>query len=417
MKGLFQLLLAVALCLFIPLSGWAVSSQMEVLDEDYSARDIRLTGQDTNHFYSSGLDVVRINGVRHFLVLWNTNPAFPPNSALSAGNGITLSLYDYNGNLVMDLATYKDPLNEDGDTENDIIMWPQTVKIDPGGTTIWFSYTASDQTTTNASDWICTVPWDPSLAAYPATPTVQFEHLGNWEIEWSTDSVPGQQGGNLFLSGLISSYNNGIYLYWHDGQDWQKQLVIQVGSSSAGFAFDNQGNLWYGSVLFTNNRIYMWTAVQVDDAADSGIPLNTGDATVAIPAPELKLKGNDVECDGAGNVYLSLDRNDTYHQALVRLENNGVEPWPDSPVILGRTQPTYLRTLAFDETGDLSSGQGLLFVDMDQGAMGVTPPTLVEISSPVPHSVPAFSPALYLLLMIPLSFLGMGALHKRKDTS
>ncbi len=396
-------------------TGWAASNRIVMLDSQYTANDVYLTAQDTDHFYSGGMDVVRINGSRYFLALWNTNPNFPPNTSVPAGNGITLSLYDAAGNLVMDLASYKDPLNEDVPTGNDVIMWAQSVKLSPDQNTIWISYTTSQGSTWNVSDWICTIPWDPTLASYPQAMTPQFEHLGNWEIEWSTDPAAGGQGGELFLSGLISAYHNGIYLYWHNGSSWQSQLVIDIGGSSAGFAFDNKGNLWYGSYWFSNNRLYMWTAAQVDNAVDTGTVLDTGDVTLAIVPPDAELRGDDVEADGAGNVYFSTNRGASLYGGLLRVENNGSAPWPTAATQLSeaKSQLDWQRSLSFDGSGDLAAGQGRLFLDMDQGSQGITTPTFVEIASTTVAAVPVVSPVVFLLVVIAMMALTVFYLKRR----
>lgn len=376
--------------------------------------DVLLAPQDENHFYSRGLDTVYVNGERHFLVLWNTSStmADPP----PAGNYIVLSLYSSDGDFVTDLATYADPLNEDGASENDVIMWPQSVKLDPSESTVWISYTNNEggYGQQNVSDWFCTLPWDPTLTSYPVAMTPEFQLGGNWEMEWSTDPNTAQNGqrGRPFVSGLIAPWHNGIYVY----TGGSLQAVVDTGGSSAGFAFDRQGNLWYATYFGSPETIYVWTAAQIHNAVTQQQVLTTTDATHAFLTPE-NCGGNDVERDGAGNLYFSLNLGSTGYGKIVVAKNTGQASWPTSTTILTETVEQYdwQRALAVDGSGDLSLGQGLLFVDMEQGTKGVTLPTLVEISSPAPHSVPAVSPSLLRLLMVPLSLLGAGALYKKKD--
>lgn len=405
-----QLVLIVVawLILLCPFRCWSDSTRVEPVVTSYNADDILLTSQDQNHFYSSGMDVVYANGARHFLILWNTSSTMtdPP----PVGNSITLSLYDGSGNLILDLATYIDPLNADGNPDNDIVMWPQSVKLDQAGETIWISYTSTESGgwPENVSDWFCTLPWDSTLAGYPQSMTPQFDLAGNWEMEWSTDPTPGQQWGKPFVSGLVGGewYHNGIYLY-KGGNNLQ--LVIDPGGASAGFAFDNSGNLWYASYALSPEKIYMWTAGQINTAVTDELLLTLGDATVEISSPN-SLGGDDVEADGAGNLYFSFNGGTTGYGQLVRVDNNGSPPWPDSATVLGQTIAAYdwQRTLAFDGSGDLSEGSSRLYLDMDQGLKGSTPPTIVEVfATPHPEPVPGISPRAFLLGIGLLAVLGI----------
>ncbi|OEU49732.1 MAG: hypothetical protein BA871_05730 [Desulfuromonadales bacterium C00003096] len=407
MKKRLKILIISMVVLFFSLPSWATSTRVESVHSGYDVHDFTLTTQDANHWYSSGLDVVYVNGVRHFLVLWNTNSNWPALPVYD-GNSIRLSLYDYNGNYVIDIATYTDPLNKDGNTGNDIVMWPQSVKLSPDGSTIWVSYTGAKECgwPENVSDWFCAVPWDHTLAIYgggPVTMTPQFEFLGNWEMEWSTDpnSPPGGQRGRPFVAGLIppvGDYNHGVYLY-KPGDPSPLQLVIEVGGNSAGFAFDNKGNLWCATYDFgiKHQMIYMWTAAQIHNAVTTETPLNTvvhepgefTDPTVTIQTPN-NLGGNDVERDAVGNVYFSLNLGTTYIGEVVRVDNDGSPPWTCTTTTVARALNLYdwARSLAFDGLGDLSTpgkqeASNRLYLDMDQGSQGVTLPTVVGISSAV----------------------------------
>ena len=393
--GMFLILMAV---LMFALPAWATSGRVQSVDPNYDVQDFTLDGQDEDHWYSAGLDVVYVNGVRHFLVLWNSNPNWP-NLPVPDGNDITLSLYDYNGNFVMDIATFTDPRNTDADPDNDVVMWPQSVKLDPDGSTIWISYTGADEAgwPENLSDCFCTVPWDHTLLIYAGGPlamTSQFEFLGNWEMEWSTDtdSSPDSLRGRQFVAGLIppvENYNHGIFLY-KPGDPNPLQLVINVGGCSAGFAFDNVGNLWYASYDFsTTNQIYMWTADQIRNAGKNNSTLVTADAACTISTP-YHLGGNDVERDAVGNMYFSLNNGDWPYMKgqIVCVDNNGSPPWPTTTITLTETLADYdwKRTLAFDGLGDLfthgtQEASNRLYVDMDQGIQGVTIPTVVGIST------------------------------------
>jgi hypothetical protein len=405
------ILLAAATALILLHAGitLADSGRVEPAEpDDFTAEDIFLAAQDEDHWYSSGLEVVYVDGERHFLTLWNTSANWPSYPAPNA-NSITLSLYDSDGNLIQDLATYTDPLNTDGDSGNDVTMYPQCVKLDPSGSTVWVSYTSNDSSGNwNVSDYFCTVSWDNTLASYPTTMVREaFETPGNWEMEWSTDHQSGGLGGNRFVSALASGGHQGIYLYQSNGL----QQVIDVGGSSSGFAFDNSGNLWLADVNYSDPKIYMWTADQIRTAVNGYSLLDLTDATVSFSTPNGGL-GNDVERDGSGDLFFTLNGGTTYYGDLAIVENSGSEPWPDSAIVIASTLDYYdwQRSLAYDGSGSLVAGYGSLFLDMDQASQGSTTPTIVEISSTAtPTAVPAVSPLA--LLLVTMALIGTGVFH------
>jgi hypothetical protein len=385
MNNIKKTILAAGISLLFALPAWATSGRLTPVDPGYDVHDFTLTAQDQNHWYSSGLDVVYVNGVRHFITLWNTTLDWP--NPPNVGNGITLSIYDYTGNWVMDLATYTDPLNTDANSSNDVVMFPQSIKLDPDGNKLWFSYTANDKLGNwNISDWFCSLTWDQTLASYPTTGiTVEFQLAGNWEMEWSTD--PGNQNKKMFVSGPLPppypAYNNGIMLYT---PGTGLQPVVDCGGWSAGFAFDTQGNLWYAETGSSPNNIYMWTAGQINTAITTPSVLTLAMATVTIATPN-NGGGNDVERDSAGNLYFSLNGGTTYVGELVRVNNNGSAPWPTTTTTLTQTLAAYdwQRSLAFDGLGDLATpgkqeASNRLYLDMDQTSQGVTVPTVVGIA-------------------------------------
>ena len=378
----------------------AVSGRETPVDADYDVHDIFPTPvQDISHWYSAGLDIVYVNGIRHFVVLWNTSSNWPngPESPFNA-NSLTVSLYDYTGTWVMDIASYTDPRNLDADASNDVVVYPQSIKLDPDGNQLWFSYTANSRSGSwNVSDWFCSLSWDQSLASYPTTTvTAEFQLAGNWEMEWSTD--PGNQNKQMFIAGPLPSpypsYNNGIMLYTAGSG---LQPVVDCGGWSAGFAFDTEGNLWYAGSGSSTNSIYMWTASQIDSAVAS-VGSTVLDTTSALPiGPTLVLAvsggqgGNDVERDAAGNLYLSVNGgigSGGYQGEVLRIVNTGASPWPTDYTVISQTQAMYdwQRTLAFDGLNDLSASgvqtaSNRLYLDMDQGSQGTTPPTIVGIAA------------------------------------
>ncbi|OEU82397.1 MAG: hypothetical protein BA865_02500 [Desulfobacterales bacterium S5133MH4] len=392
--GVFLVLAAVALLVH---PSWATSGR-ETPAEGYGVHDFFLSEaaspptwptpiQDANHWYSSGLDVVYVKGVRHFIVLWNTTQNWP--AGPEPGNSIVLSLYDYTGVWRMDLATYTDPLNLDGNPYTDVVMYPQSVKMAPDGSNIWVSYTANDQGGTwNVSDYFLTVPWDSFLIPgfYPQPMTRDtFMVPGNWEMEWSTDpnSPPAGQRGRQFVSALdpnqLPLLMNAIHLYTPGAGC---QIIIDVGGPSSGFAFDNVGNLWLITYdLNWNNNIYMWTAADIDAAVNGAIAvLTVGDADVTLPVSGNQ-GGNDAERDAIGNVYFSTNYWNDFGNILRVDKVTHAVATITSTMAVGDWQ----RSLAFDGLGKLESygvqeASNRLYLDMDQGNQGVTPPTIVGIS-------------------------------------
>ncbi|MFH2067498.1 MAG: thrombospondin type 3 repeat-containing protein [Pseudomonadota bacterium] len=397
---LFMLLLMMLVISGSVSTGLAVSGRQTPADPAYAATDIFPTPtQDTSHWYSGGLDVVYVNGVRHFVVLWNTSPNWPngPASPFSA-NALTISIYDYTGAWAMDIASYTDPLNTDGNTGNDVVMFPQSVKLDPDGGKLWFSYTSNSRNGNwNVSDWFCSLPWDHTLTGYPTTAiTPEFQLAGNWEMEWST--ATGSLNKKIFVSGPLPApypgYNNGIMLYT---PGTGLQPIVDCGGWSAGFAFDTQGNLWYAETgSYPTNSIYMWTANQIQTAVSSGgsTVLDTGSPLPVGPTVVLPISGghggNDVERDAADNLYLSVNGGGApgYQGGILRVNNTGTSPWPAGYTVLSKTVAMYdwQRTMAFDGLNDLAvSGNqeagNRLYLDMDQGSQGTTPLTIVGITA------------------------------------
>jgi hypothetical protein len=214
-------------------------------------------------------------------------------------------------------------------------------------------------------------------------------------MEWGTGT--GAQYKQVFVSGPLPApypaYNNGIMLFTAGSG---LQPIVDCGGWSTGFAFDAEGNLWYAEYgNYPTNYIYMWTAAQIDTAVssggttvlDTGSPLPIG-PTVSIPIANGH-GGNDAERDATGNIYFSVNGGGApgYQGNLLRVTNTGLPPWPTTATVVTQTLAAYdwQRSLAFDGYGAVTTPGRMeagnrLYLDMDQGSQGVTPPTLVGIS-------------------------------------
>jgi hypothetical protein len=322
--------------------------------------------------------------------------------ATETGDKIQVTLHDYNGKYQATLCEIDPPGGA-------WAAWPQTVKLDPEENKVWFSYTLG-----TANDWFYTVDWDPSLSIYPATATAQFQMDCNWEVEWSRDPVAygaGGQGGRPFFAGLNSDNWSDPHGVWVDTGGGNLQMVVNIGGYSCGFAFDNKGNLWSGikTLVSGSEKLYMWTAGDLDAAADSGGTIvlqtsgNPGDPdwgpTVVLDLPYMgtdQLGTADVESDADGNVYVSCNivMGASDGAALLVIENDGLAPWPgqgDMSTLAENVddpQWDFWRSLSFDGVSRVDDGGvndptqaqptgNRIYIDMDFWAGGSDPDDVV----------------------------------------
>ena len=397
MKKILNVMALVVMGLFMTASAFGNSDRVyfPAGSITFGGHDYTLRPQPSNQsiIYSAGLEIVYANLCNY------GNPPHPCNQdqltrcflhveASDSGDTIQVNLHDYNGIFILTLCEIDPPFGA-------WCAWPQCVKLDPDGDTIWFSYTLNWPTQTD--DHWYSIPWDETLAIYPvATPTHEFRMDCNWEVEWSTDEdlwtgdPADGQGGRPFFAGL----NTGVHGIWVEtGDPYPNQLqeVVRIGDPSCGFAFDNKGNLWSGFYDVAGRHLYMWTKDQIDDEADAndGTPLNTGDATVTL---DLKDGADwygcsDVESDPEGNLYISGNASfggpDTDNAIVFMLINDGVTPWPvqsDMSVICKNYpdpgQWDWFRSLRYDGLTQLDHGGitdpsesqptgNRLYIDMD----------------------------------------------------
>lgn len=359
-------------------------------------------------FYAAGLDVVyaRVSNATD----GRLTRCFLHVEARDTAETIRVVLHDYKGD-------YHRTLCEVG--LSGVGALPQTVKYDPGTERIWFSYTRFD----NSDDRFFAIPWDPQLQSYPLPADFQFRLNGNWEVEWSTDEDHwnnGQglgQGGRPFFSATGGGWGSPNAIWILDGADVKK--VVHVGGNASGFAFDNRGNLWLGTVLYGEEpeRLFMWTADDIDAAADSegalvlaptGLPgPPEWGPTVMLDLPEvapgINYVPSDIECDPEGNVYVSNNSaltvpGSVFAHKIVLVRNNGVPPWPQQQdmstladaYVVGSDKG--FRALSYDGDSSIDGGGVVdprtdmrsgnrLYVDMDFALGSDNPDEIVGLST------------------------------------
>jgi len=280
--------------------------------------------------------------------------------------------------------------------------WPQSVKII--GNKVWFTYTDTPE---GSEAGIYSVPWQPDdLTQYPAQPQVEVPKVPyNWEVE--ERSVDGK----IFFCAAGTSSIGPHSIYYIDQQNNNNVIkVVEIGGYSSGFAFDSEGNLWSGEYLLSYDggmhiapcRLGMWRKEDVDAViAGQRGPLTWDDAAVVIPLgkkPETELNWgpNDVEADGNGNIYVSLNTYepghfDSNHEygAVIKVYKEGDNyqmQYITTTDGTGNNNWDWHRSLAFDGNADIDAGGytdptqlpnitgNRLYLDMDQNQMDPNSP-------------------------------------------
>ncbi len=220
---------------------------------------------------------------------------------------LNIEIFDTDGNFVKKAISV-----------NSSSIWPQCVK--KIGDKIWFSYTGSE------SDGFYTIPWDETLQIYPvSSPTAEIPNIPyNWKV------TQRKIDRKIFFcaAGTFSSGSHSIFYY--DKINGSVTKVVEVGGSSCGFDFDNEGNLWSGEYLLSYDngmhilpcRLGMWTKEDID----SGVTLTWANASVTIdlgshPDTGFNWGVSDVVCDDKGNVYVSVN---TYEQFDMNYEYGAI---------------------------------------------------------------------------------------------
>ena len=368
-----KMALMVIVVLVLAMPAFATSTKV-VPEPGYGVHDYTLRPDPSAEdiMYGSGLDIVyaKLSDSED----GHLTRCFLHVDATETGDKIQVNLYDYNGVFRVTLCEVNPP-------GGGWSAFPGCVKLDADKEYVWFSYSAYP----NANDAFYKIQWDPDLVGYPVAPVDSVEMNCNWEIEWSTDPVSGGQGGRPFFAGLNSTDWNDPHSIWVDNGVPELQKVVEIGGNSSGFAFDNQGNLW--SAAFTvgateSNKLFMWSAADVDEAADSlgTTVLQTDPVQPYGPEVILDLPGeaeayfgsNDVECDPDGNVYVSCNLYaDPYGHRVLKVENDGIFPWPvqdDMSTLANAITAGWsagFRTLSYDGVANLDAG-------------GVTDPSVLD---------------------------------------
>ena len=333
--------------------------------------------------YSGGLDVVYAN----------VSTALQPTRAFIHAqidmnmSGMDVQLFNYNGQLSTTIHS-----STGG--------WPQVAK--KIGDEVWFSYTGG------AGSGYYSVPWDETLASYPAaTATAEVISEYNWEVEEAPD-------GSIFVCGATSMAGGQSIGYVDQNNSNSVVTVINIGGNSSGFAVDSDGNIWSGEYILGYDpqmhiepcRLGMWSKADVDAAIASGTPLGWSDATVVISFGTTDITGtttnwgpNDIEADASGNVYLSVNTYDSWGESheygrAIMLSPDGAGGYTMtalSTTVQRSTDWDWARSLAFDGNADLNSGgysdptQGgptanVLYLDMDMTTFAADVDQVVAIS-------------------------------------
>lgn len=374
-KNKFGWLLGAAALFGLLVTPTFADSERFIPEPGYAAQDKDMAAP-YNIGYSAGLDVVYAN----ISTAEQPTRAFVHAQINTAQTTMDVQLFKYNGERSTTIYSHSGT------------CWPQvTKKI---GDKIWFSYTGG------AGDGYYSVPWDETLGSYPAT-TATAEVISdyNWEVEEDPD-------GRIFVCGATSMAGGQSIVYVDTNNSNNLITVINVGGNSSGFAFDSAGNIWSGEYLLANAgppyyqmyilpcRLGMWSKADVDIAITNGIPLDWDDA-VKIPFGTTDITGettnwgpNDIEADGEGNIYVSMNTYDNWgyqytYGSAVKLSPDGSGGYTMNSlgVTIQRTgdeEWDWARSLAYDGNADLDSGgytdptQGgptanILFLDMDMG--------------------------------------------------
>lgn len=362
-------LMTVLLCL-VALPAYAVSDRFAP-DAGYAAQDYVLEAP-YDVYYSGGLDTVYAK----------VSTADAPTRAFiheqtNSSHNLDVQLYNYDGTRSVTLFSTT-------------AAWPQAVK--KIGDEIWFTYTGSE------GAGYYSVPWDETLASYPAaTATAEVICDYNWEVE--EDSA-----GRIFVCGATGMAGGQSIGYVDVDNGNTVVTVINIGGNSSGFAFDRNGNIWSGEYILGWSpsmhiepcRLGMWSQSDIDTAILEGTPLEWADAEVVIELGTTDITGettnwgpDDIEADGEGNIYISLNTYDTWsyqHEwgAVKMYSPDGQGGYTET--LLGTTiQRTgtdewdWTRSLSFDGSSELNDGgytdptQGgptanILYLDMDLGA-------------------------------------------------
>ena len=190
-------------------------------------------------------------------------------SVVGWGNS-SLNVYNKSGGVTTSLGT---PDGYSG-------YWNSFVRLDPSASSAWVGFTIDE----NTDDRIYQVDFGTGTWTHKAT------MANNFDMEF--------YGGNTYVSGLNStswSDPNCIWLLDTSGSD-NHDKIVEMEGSSAGLAFDNEGNTYYA--YRNDSGLYRWDATDVAGATGIG-HLVLADGT---KLSDIEAGAYDTDVDDAGNV-------------------------------------------------------------------------------------------------------------------
>ena len=246
----------------------------------HTEADLKYKEANKGYTWKAALDVVEISSEKYYMV-----------SQDCAKDGdyypVAIALYDGSGNFYKELTRVKETYQ----------TYPSFVKLSPtlddNKKYVYFGVTTDN----NTRDKIYRFLWDgngtPQTAELVAKTDLNsdpkiYDAHGNFEMEWANVDHDKDSGTPRkwmpFLSELgtypydaNNPAHNAIWLFDETKPDGQKlDEIVDLGSFSDRFAFDNGGNLYGGPYEDNTGKLYKWTLAQVESAIGTS-KLTTGD--------------------------------------------------------------------------------------------------------------------------------------------
>lgn len=190
-----------------------------------------------------------------------------------------------------------------GDSPPEVDVYNSFVSLDPDGESVWVGFTTDG----NLDDRIYRVaPLGPGSWEWThrATLTGNFEMAFHDAHAYASSNPTAPTGGSFGTDASVylldASMPGGVPSSTHD-------LIALIGGYSAGLAFDDEGNLYYGSYLLdaswnSYGALYRFPAAGVADAQGGG-NLTLTDAEKLSDLPH---GASDVEVDLSGHVMFTM---------------------------------------------------------------------------------------------------------------
>ena len=215
-------------------------------------------------------------------------PGYTTFSCFDLGDGI---LFAGDGDTIRGFDLSTGELLEKYGKPGTYASWPSFLTLSPGEKEIWAGFTISG----NTDDRIYMI--DRETGEWK----LKARFPGNFDLEFLGDSI--------LVSGLNSTdweEPGGIFILDTTGNDNHRK-ILETGGSSAGFALDAGGALYYGTSFFSEpNGVYRWdddTIRYLVTHPDAGfITLDEAVKLTGLPAGVY-----DCEMDGAGDLVFSIN--------------------------------------------------------------------------------------------------------------